>query len=216
MKKSVRAWIVIGVCTLCFAGCQKKENKDVYIADNNLEQSVTDTKELSSCEYHVSNEKVSIKFSIGDIETDSGMVKVNGFQLNKNCLPYIKYVIALPKDTDIEDVEIVLGEQAIKRLGGQVKQECSYEVSTEEQVNTFFVSKSDCQVNVWIESKYGVKIAHVYVYPFSLDGSLMKFASEGEINIQLVDSNWNIESIKNSHKKKLCKIIDNEEILDSY
>lgn len=225
MKSKVQLFCVVVALLVGITGCfinKDKKNNNKTTDTKGTEQ--TEMKENKQ-EFKVEKDKITIHFELykvdqEKIEDGTTKLSVEGFSASydENSLPFLSYVLALPQDTALKDIDVSAWSQAVHTIDNIKLANLGISpVASEEGANPFELATDDgFKIRAFVQKYQGIPVVYVSIFPIVYDEKTqqVKFIESGDFELKLKKENWDMSHYDSPERVK--NVVDNPEIVDSY
>lgn len=209
-KKYFKRYLLLISLPLLLVGCTQrtKAEEDIVSVEEN------------DVNYNFTENTLELSFKINSVSKKmqpEGTYRIISNNLNNSydneSLPFISYVLALPFNTDISNVEFTKegDTKSFKDIELQ-----TLELSTTGDVSTNGLTTENCNIWVNVQSFSGIKVAYISIYPFQYSSQqrLLTWLEEGEVVVSLKEDTWDVSRLESF--EQIEGVVDNTDMIIEY
>lgn len=208
----------------CSTDRDNNANNEVGFGVGSVEDEIIDIKENIQ-EFTVEKDKITIHFelyNVGQEKQDDGTTRfsVEGYSgsYDENTLPFLSYVLALPQDTALKDVNTPSWSDTVHTMDNIKLTNLGLSHVQGEEGTGVFESTSDdgFKMNVFVQKYQGIPVVYISIFPiiYNEESQQVRFVESGDFQLNLKEEIWDMSHYKSPERVK--NVVDNPEIVDSY
>ena len=185
--------------------------------DLNIKENIQD--------FTVEKDKITIHFelyNVGHEKQDDGTTRlsVEGYSgsYEEISLPFLSYVLALPQDTALKDVDAPLWSETVHTIDNIKLTNLSLNPVQSEEGTGVYESTSDdgFKMKVFIQKYQGIPVVYISIFPivYNVESQQVRFVESGDFQLNLKEETWDMSHYDSPERMK--NVVDNPDIVDSY
>lgn len=228
MKIKMQLIGIVAAFLLGIVGCSTERdntaNNEVGFGVGGVENEIIDIKENKQ-EFTVEKDKITIHFdlyNVGQEKQDNGTTKlsVEGYSgsYDENSLPFLSYVLALPQDTALKDVNAPSWSETVHTMDNIKLANLGLSPVQGEEGTGVFDSTSDdgFKMKVFVQKYQGIPVVYISIFPivYNEESQQVRFVESGDFQLNLKEEAWDMSHYDSPERMK--NVVDNPDIVDSY
>ena len=172
----------------------------------------------------VEGEDLNIKENIQEftVEKDNGTTRlsVEGYSgsYEEISLPFLSYVLALPQDTALKDVDAPLWSETVHTIDNIKLTNLALNPVQGEEGTGVYESTSDdgFKMKVFVQKYQGIPVVYISIFPivYNVESQQVRFVESGDFQLNLKEETWDMSHYDSPERMK--NVVDNPDIVDSY
>lgn len=228
MKIKMQLIGIVAAFLVGIAGCSTERddniNNEVGFGVGSVEDEIIDIKENIQ-EFTVEKDKITIHFelyNVGQEKQDDGTTRlsVEGYSgsYDKNSLPFLSYVLALPQDTALKDVNAPSWSETVHTMDNIKLINLGLSPVQGEEGTGVFESINDdgFKMKAFVQKYQGIPVVYISIFPivYNKESQQVRFVEGGDFQLNLKEEIWDMSHYDSPERVK--NVVDNPEIVDSY